>query len=294
MLKGIDTSHFSNFNLQQLRNIVKTNKLYFNFIKASEGATIKDAKFIDIWQMSRSAGLICGAYHFFRPLSDVSSQVANFIIQYKKVSRAGVLPPVIDIEWAPVKINGSIQEQWKQLLPGERIPKIKSFLSALETEFKIKPIIYTATGFWKEFIINQSSAADNIFFAEYPLWIVDLKRTGRVPLPWEGNTAPFVQTHFGENATTEDLFDTSDQNEYVLDLKNLLNATVPGFTIMKGFPFSNIVIDLQMKLIEGGFLTDNADGLFGNNTELAVKAFQTSNGFFENGIVDAQTWNRLL
>ena len=294
MLKGIDTSHFSDFNLEQLTNIVRSNKLYFNFIKASEGATIQDAKFIDIWQMSRSAGLICGAYHFFRPLSDASAQATNFITQYKKVSRAGVLPPVIDIEWAPVKVNGSVQEQWKQILPGERIPKIKMFLSALETEFKIKPIIYTATGFWKEFITDQSSATDNAFFAEYSLWIVDLKSTGKVPTPWQGNVAPFTQTHFGENATTEDLFDKSDQNGYNLELKSFLNATVPGLTIMKGFPFSNVVIDLQTKLIEGGFLNDSADGLFGNNTEMGVKAFQKANGFFENGIVDAQTWNKLL
>jgi peptidoglycan hydrolase-like protein with peptidoglycan-binding domain len=73
-----------------------------------------------------------------------------------------------------------------------------------------------------------------------------------------------------------------------------LNITVPGFTIMKGFPFSNIVVDLQAKLIEGKFLNESADGLFGNNTETAVKDFQRVNGFFENGIVDAQIWNKLL
>ena len=74
MLKGIDTSHFSNFNLQQLVEMVRTNKLYFNFIKATEGGTIQDTKFIQIWQMSRSAGLVCSAYHFFRPLADAAAQ----------------------------------------------------------------------------------------------------------------------------------------------------------------------------------------------------------------------------
>ncbi|MEO6550843.1 MAG: GH25 family lysozyme [Ferruginibacter sp.] len=294
MLKGIDTSHFSNFNLQQLKDIVHANKLYFNFIKASEGATIQDAKFIDIWQMSRSAGLICGAYHFFRPLADAGLQAGNFIHQYKKVSRAGVLPPVVDIEWATVKVSGNSVEQWKQLLPVQRIPKIKIFLSALEEEFKIKPIIYTAPAFWKEFINDQASSADNTFFAEFPLWVVDLKRTGKVPMPWAERTVPFIQTHFGEHATTPDLFDKLDQNEFNGDTKTILNSTVPGFTIMKGFPFSNIVKDLQTKLIELGHLAGSADGQFGTNTETAVKAFQKAIGLFENGIVDAQTWNKLL
>lgn len=294
MLKGIDTSHFSNFNLQQLVEMVRTNKLYFNFIKATEGGTIQDTKFIQIWQMSRSAGLVCSAYHFFRPLADAAAQASNFITQYKKVSRAGVLPPVVDLEWAITKINGKPVDQWTQLLPNERIPKIKAFLSALETEFKMKPIIYTAPSFWKELINDQSSTTDNAYFADFPLWLVDLKQLGRVPIPWQGKVAPFTQTHFGENATTQDLFDLSDQNEFNGDLKGILNRTLPGFTIMKGFPFSNIVVDLQAKLIEGNFLNGNADGLFGNNTETAVNAFQKANDFFENGIIDAQTWNKLL
>jgi lysozyme len=294
MLKGIDTSHFSSFNQPQLNDMVKANQLYFNFIKVSEGMTVKDPRFTDIWQMSRKAGLICGAYHFFRPLADAAAQASNFIAQYKQVTRAGVLPPVIDMEWSSVKINGAPVEQWKQLLPRERIPKIKIFLSALEMELKVKPIIYTATGFWKEFIEAQSTDADNEFFGEYGLWIVDLNRNGKVPKPWFGKTASFIQTHFGEKATTQELFDKSDQDEFSGDIKSLLNITVPGFTIMNGFPFSNVVISIQQKLIQLQLLTGDADGLFGNSTETAIKQFQQNNGLFNNGIVDAQTWNKLL
>lgn len=290
-LKGIDTSHYSNFTLPLMQQTVKKNKLYFNFIKASEGATIQDAKFADIWQMSRKAGLICGAYHFFRPLADVPAQVANFINQYRKVSRAGVLPPVIDIEWAK---GSASEEQWAQLLPAQRVPKIKIFLSALEADLNTKPIIYTATGFWKEYIADQCSDEDISYFSQYTLWIVDLSNTGKLPLPWQGHPAPFVQTHFGEMATTQEPYDTCDQNIFNGSLKDLLNRTMPGFTVMKGFPFSNIVIDIQQKLIDKKLLKSSADGLFGSNTEKAVKAFQKENDLFDNGIADAQTWNKLL
>jgi lysozyme len=183
MLKGIDTSHFSSFSQLEMQNMVKAHKLYFNFIKATEGVTGQDSKFETIWQMSRKAGLICGAYHFFRPLADASAQATNFLTQYKKVNRTGVLPPVVDIEWATVRINGVATEQWKKLVPNERIPRIKIFLSTIEADLKLKPIIYTAPTFWKEFIEGQSSQTDNNFFKEFGLWVVDLSRSGKVPKP---------------------------------------------------------------------------------------------------------------
>ena len=49
------------------------------------------------------------------------------------------------------------------------------------------------------------------------------------------------------------------------------------------------IITLQNKLIELGYLRDNADGVFGANTESAVAAFQRSNGLTESGVADAAT-----
>ncbi|HWJ25320.1 MAG TPA: GH25 family lysozyme, partial [Flavisolibacter sp.] len=195
MLNGIDVSHFSELTLPELKDIVSTKKLYFNFIKASEGATLQDSKFVNYWQMSRMAGLVCGAYHFFRPLVDPAVQAANFVTLYKDVSRIGVLPPVVDLEWSPVGKPPS--EQWLELLPNRRVPALRTYLSAIETALNVRPIIYTAIGFWKEFIEAQSSTADNTFFSHYTLWVVDLKKNGKVPTPWTGITAPFVQYHFG-------------------------------------------------------------------------------------------------
>jgi hypothetical protein len=200
---------------------------------------------------------------------------------------------VVDIEWATSGSSGT--EQWGQLTPKNRIPAIMKFLTAVELEIKVRPMIYTAPAFWKQFIEPNSSAGDNQRFSEYPLWVVDLRNTGSLPAPWDSAGAKFVQNHFGENATTNSLFDHLDQNDFNGTVKDLLNLTAPGFTIMKGFPFSFLVMELQSKLVALGKLNaGGADGLFGNNTENAVKDFQRENGFFENGIVDAQTWNKLL
>lgn len=290
MLKGIDTSHHTSTDLARLSSVVKNNKLYFNFIKASEGVTIQDTAFVTLWGMSRTAGVVCSAYHFFRPLSDAAGQANNFISQYKKVNGTGALPPVVDIEWATA---GQV-EQWSQLSPAQRVPKLRMYLSAIEDGLGVKPIIYTAPSFWKEFIDPQSSPADDQYFASYRLWVVDLNRTGQVPRPWTGTTAPFVQVHFGERATTNEDYDKMDQNIFNGSVKDLLNELVPGFALAKGLPFSNITADIQTALIAKGNLQDAADGLFGSKTEQGVKDFQLANGLFANGIVDAQTWNKLL
>lgn len=54
------------------------------------------------------------------------------------------------------------------------------------------------------------------------------------------------------------------------------------------------VKEVQEKLIESGFLSGSADGIFGNGTEKAVKAFQTERGLDSTGIVDVETYNALF
>lgn len=293
MINGIDIFHGDTLSLQDFANMAKANSLYFIFIKATTGGSGTDSKFIEYWQMARKAGLVCGAYHFFWPVTDANTQANNFINQYKQVSRAGVLPPVVDIEWT--KTNSQQAEFWNQVTTTKRILIIKDYLQKIELLLNVKPIIYTAHSFWKEFITPFSSADDNTFFAQYKLWIADPNGNSNIPAPW-ANTIPLItQNHFGDNVpSTAPLFQRLDNNVFNGNLKDFLNSAMPGLTLMKGFPFSMIVKDIQQKLFDSGHLTDSPDGFYGSKTEDAVKAFQTTNGMFTNGIVDAQVWNKLL
>lgn len=292
MLKGIDISHHTTLTPQVLNKMVQDNSLYFSYLKATEGATIKDNKFVQYWQMCRDTGVLCGAYHFLRPLTDPTQQAQNFLAQYKQVSRNGVMPPVVDIEWAFVGTAPRQTEQWAQLAANKRVPLIKTFLFHLEQELNVIPAIYTAVAFWNEFIKPQLSSDDTAYFARHPLWIVDLKGTGQIPATWQKST--LVQTHFGEKATTNDTYDHIDQDGFNGNTVDLLNATAGGLTIAKGFPKSFIVKDLQTALKAKGFLADMPDGIFGNHTQTAVNNFQMANGLMANGMIDAQTWNKIL
>ena len=292
MIQGIDISSYNTtLNQAVLTDMLWTNKLYFVFVKASEGVTLPDPKFTVNWNMSRKAGLVCGAYHFLRPLSDVNLQVQNFVNQYKKVNTAGVLPPVVDMEWAVGAQNKT--DQWTLIPASKRIPILKTFLLGIEIILDVKPIIYTAYAFWNDLILSQASDADKNFFAQYALWIVDLQATGKIPTPW--NKALFTQYHFGEAAKDKsNPYDICDQDFFNGSLLELLNSTSPGFTVFKGFPKSIIVRDIQQSLFNKNFYTGVVNGDYDNATEQAVKNFQTSAGLLANGIVDAQSWNKLL
>lgn len=292
-LLGIDVSKWDDqWNLNTLIAAVKKNNLYFNFIKATDGNTIVDRSFVSNWQMSRDAGLICGAYHFYRPSVNPSVQADYFLDAYKKVNHAGVLPLVIDIEWTKTSKS---PETWSKLSGSQRINSVKEFLTVVQTQTGAPPIIYTANAFWNEFFDDYTSADDINYFASFPLWMVDLKN-GKTPIPrpWKNNVPAFIQYHFGENNSTNEPYDKTDQNFYNGSLKDLLNLTIPGYTIAKNYRYSNIIKDIQQALKDKNLLNDDADGFFGNNTDVAIKAFQQSAGLVPNGIVDAQTWNKLL
>ncbi len=290
MIKGIDLSVHNNLNPTLIASLQWANGLYFAFIKASEGITVQDAKFETNWSMCQQAGLLCGAYHFLRPLSDPAQQALNFLQQYEKVNTKGAILPVVDIEWA---LDVNKKDQWAVIALPQRISLIKTFLTAIEVGLNVKPVIYTAYSFWKSMVMAQPSSADSAFFAQYPLWIVDLSNSGKVPPPW--TSALFVQNYFGDQtADPANMYARLDHDHYNGSLLQLLNMTSPGYVIDKTFPKCTIVKDLQRALISRNVLSGTADGRFGATTEKAVKIVQSSLGLAASGVVDAATWHKLL
>lgn len=66
-----------------------------------------------------------------------------------------------------------------------------------------------------------------------------------------------------------------------------LNAADQFVTIQKGDQ-GNEVENIQKRLIQLGYLVDEADGFFGNNTEKAVMDFQTANSMTADGIASPE------
>ena len=74
---GIDVSaHNGDIDFDR----VKAEGIEFVFIKATEGSTFKDKRFVDNVRKARKAGLKVGAYHFFRFDTPGYMQGLNFEI----------------------------------------------------------------------------------------------------------------------------------------------------------------------------------------------------------------------
>ena len=98
-IHGIDISHYQgNIDWDKLRNhgFIGNHPVRFIMIKATEGSTKLDDKFVDNFYQAREYGFIRGAYHFWSNKTTGVEQANHYINSVKL--EEGDLPPVLDVE----------------------------------------------------------------------------------------------------------------------------------------------------------------------------------------------------
>lgn len=141
---------------------VAQQQVRFAFIKASEGATLRDARFQRNWREARSAGILSGAYHYFQPNRDGGEQARLFIATVP--IRTGDLPPVLDVE-AP---------RFHDVAEMRR--EVRQWLAAVEAHYGVRPILYSNYTFYRHYLAGH--------FDDYPLWLAHYE-VARPALPAE-------------------------------------------------------------------------------------------------------------
>jgi lysozyme len=128
---------------------VARNKVRFAFIKASEGATLRDPRFARNWREARKAGVLCGAYHYFLPNRDGQVQADLFA---RTVPLApGDLPPVLDVEAANFHDVAVMRRE------------VARWLRLVEAHYGVRPILYSNHSFYQRHLAGH--------FDDYPLWL---------------------------------------------------------------------------------------------------------------------------
>ena len=162
VLEGIDVSnHQGNIKWKD----IDQNAVNFAYIKATEGTTFTDKSFSKNWEASKEAGILRGAYHFYKVESDGKKQAEHFISVVPK--EKDMLPPVIDIE--------EIGKNQAKL-----IVEIREFAEIIEEHYNKKPILYInnqtydlyARDFLKDYMIwyaiyNDKPPMENWIFWQY-------------------------------------------------------------------------------------------------------------------------------
>jgi MYXO-CTERM domain-containing protein len=146
---------------------VKSSGRQFAFIRVSDGTGYPDSKFSTNWKNAKSAGLVRGAYQFWRAGDDPVAQAKLLV---KKVGTLGSLdlPAVADVELSDGMSDSVI------------VSRLKKWISVVQSGTGKKPIIYTMPGFW-----NGVSGSGT--FSTYPLWVANWGVScPSVPSPWKG------------------------------------------------------------------------------------------------------------
>ena len=152
---GIDVSYW-NAGIDWPK--VRATGQRYVFIKATESTRYKDPTFDDNWSGAKSAGLLRGAYHFFRCNADAKKQADNFIDYVNSLNDSGELPPVLDIETHDGQKRDKI------------VPAAKLWLDSVEAAFGKKPIIYSGKFFLQDYF-SEVGGGPPVWAKDHPLWL---------------------------------------------------------------------------------------------------------------------------
>ena len=124
----------------------------FVFIKATEGAGMKDPMFKQNWNAAGERDIQRGAYHFFRSSKDGELQARNYINTVGEL-RHSDLPPVLDIETIHLGCSRKLLNQ-----------RALQWLKTVSEAYGRKAIVYSSESFIRDMLDKEIT--DN-----YPIWI---------------------------------------------------------------------------------------------------------------------------
>lgn len=154
-VQGIDVSHHQGAIDW---NRVRADGVEFAYIKASEGADLRDARFTENWRASGQAGVKRGAYHFFTLCRLARDQAENFIALVPRDEAA--LPHALDLEF-----GGNCSARPAR---GVILAEITTFIQMVEAHSEKPMILYMTKEFDDEYrvseAINRSLWLRSIFF----------------------------------------------------------------------------------------------------------------------------------
>lgn len=150
-IHGIDISHYQGNVFWE--TVGNNSKMYYVYLKATEGGDLIDAKYEQNIQLAHRYGLKVGSYHFYRAKTPQEIQLRNFMAQCRPGEQD--LIPMIDVETK----SGLSNEVFRDSL--------SKFLSLVEKKYKQKPLIYTGANFYDHILSGGMLDDYLIMIAQY-------------------------------------------------------------------------------------------------------------------------------
>ena len=138
----------------------------FAFVRVTDGTQYQDPKFAEYWAGARAAGVIRGAYQFFRPAEDPIAQ-ADLLVQLMGPLQPGDLPPVLDLEDA----GG--------LTTAEVTANAQAWVDRITQTVGQQPIVYAGLYSWPTLTGGADLTASQLWIAQYTT-----AACPDIPAPW--------------------------------------------------------------------------------------------------------------
>lgn len=203
---GVDVSYYDGvINWTK----VKAAGVGFAFVRVSDGTQFKDPKFQSDWAGAKAAGVIRGAYQFFRPSENVAAQAQLFITAVGAY-QPGDLPPVLDVE-----VDGGLR-------PATVAARVKQWTDAVHAALGVTPIVYSGFYFWRDQVGAPSGFGGN------PLWLAQYTSAcPTVPSPWTQWTF-WQYSDTGRVSGIPTAVDMNKFNGSLADLQAFAGAAITG------------------------------------------------------------------
>jgi lysozyme len=154
VVEGIDVSMYQGtIDWSQ----VKAAGIEFAYIRVSDGLPPVDPMFAPNWAGARAAGVLRGAYQFFRENEDPIAQ-ADLLLDTMGPLDDEDLPAAIDVESLDHQTGATI------------VSHVKAWMDRVEAGSGKKPIIYTGRPFWDENTGSSTAVSDHALWI--PNWYV--------------------------------------------------------------------------------------------------------------------------
>lgn len=144
----------------------KQSGIDFAFIRVSDGLQFHDSKFPTYWQGAHDAGVLRGAYQFFRPTQDPIAQ-ADYLLSMTGPHQDGDLPPVIDVE-----TSGGLAQADVEVA-------VRAWVDHVAAAIGRPPIVYAGYYSWQDLTGNANLTSNPLWHAQYTT-----AACPNIPTPW--------------------------------------------------------------------------------------------------------------
>lgn len=152
-IHGLDMSHYQGDVWWETVAQNSNHKLNYVYLKASEGGSRIDQRYLDNIEAAKRCGMNVGSYHFYRPRQPQEEQLRNFMAQCRPKDQD--LIPMVDIETTGGLATYELQDS------------LAKFLDLMTKAYKVKPLVYTYTNFYNRYLSGGLLDGYLLFIAQY-------------------------------------------------------------------------------------------------------------------------------